>query len=42
VWYFLPNCGVQDKVIEFSTSLPSETFDLRCAILKEVSDKFAL
>jgi hypothetical protein len=41
VQYFLPNCGVQDKIIDF-ISLPSETSDLQCAMLKEVSDKFAL
>jgi hypothetical protein len=33
--------GVQDKVIEF-ISLPGETSNLQCAVLKEVSDKFAL
>jgi hypothetical protein len=38
VRYFLPNCGVQDKIIVF-ISLPGETSDLQCAILKEVSDK---
>jgi hypothetical protein len=41
VRYFLPNCGVQDKIIDF-ISLPGETCDLQCAMLNEVSDKFAL
>jgi hypothetical protein len=39
--YFLSNCSVQDKITEF-ISLPSEISDLQCAILKEVSDIFAL
>jgi hypothetical protein len=36
----LPNCGVQVKIIDF-TSLPGETSDLQSAILKEVIDKCA-
>jgi hypothetical protein len=40
VQYFLPNCGVLDKIIDF-ISIPGETSDLQCAMLKEVSDKFA-
>jgi hypothetical protein len=39
--YFLPNFDVQVKIIDF-ISFPSETCDLQCAMLKEVSDKFAL
>jgi hypothetical protein len=38
---FLSNCGVQDKIIGF-ISLLGEISDLQCAMLKEVSDKFAL
>jgi hypothetical protein len=41
VRYFLPNWGVQDKIIDI-ISLPGETSYLQCAMLKEVSDKFAL
>jgi hypothetical protein len=41
VWYILPNYGVQDKITDF-ISIPGETSDLQCAMLKEVSDKFAL
>jgi hypothetical protein len=41
VQYFLPICGVQDKIIDF-TSLPGETSDLQCATLKKVCDIFAL
>jgi hypothetical protein len=41
VQYFLPNCGVQGKIIDF-ISLPGEISDLQYAMLKEVSDKFAL
>jgi hypothetical protein len=41
VRYFLPNYGIQDKIIDF-ISLPDEITDLQCAMLKEVSDKFAL
>jgi hypothetical protein len=41
VQYFLPNYGVQDNILDF-ISLRGETSDLQCAMLKEVSDKFAL
>jgi hypothetical protein len=41
VQYILPNCGIQDKIIDF-ISLPGETSDLQCTMLKEVTDKFAL
>jgi hypothetical protein len=41
VWYFLPTCVVQVKIMNF-TSLPGETSDLQSAMLKEVNDKFAL
>jgi hypothetical protein len=41
VWYFLRNCGVQDIIIDL-ISLPGETSDLQSAMLKEISDKFAL
>jgi hypothetical protein len=37
VRYFLPNCGVQDKIIDFMP-LHGETFDLQCAMLKEVTN----
>jgi hypothetical protein len=40
VRYVLSNCGVQDKITDF-ISLPGEICGLQCAILKEVSDKFA-
>jgi hypothetical protein len=41
MWYFLRNCGVQDIIIDL-ISLPGETSDLQSAMLKEISDKFAL
>jgi hypothetical protein len=41
VRYFLPNCCVQVKIIDF-TFLPGEISDLQSAMLKEVIDKFAL
>ena len=41
VRYFLPNCGVQDKIIDF-VSLPGETSDLQCAMLKQICDKFSI
>jgi hypothetical protein len=37
VQYFLPNCGYQDKIIGF-ISLPGETSNLQCAMLKEVTN----
>lgn len=41
VRYFLPHCGIQDKIIDF-IPLPGETSDLQCAMLKEVIHKFSL
>ena len=39
--YFLPNRGIVDKIIDF-VSLPGETSDLQCDMLKEVIQKFNL
>ena len=41
VRYFLPNRGLVDKIIDF-VSLPGETSDLQCDMLKEVIQKFNL
>jgi hypothetical protein len=41
VQYFLPNCGIQDKITDF-ISLPGQISDLQCGMFKEISDKFAL
>lgn len=38
VRYFLPNCGVQNRIIHF-IYVPGETSDLQCVILKKVSNK---
>ena len=35
VRYFLPNRGIVDKIIDF-VSLPGETSDLQCYMLKKV------
>ena len=41
VRYFLPNRGIVDKIMDF-VSLPGETTDLQCDVLKEVIQKFNL
>ena len=41
VRYFLPNCGIVDKIIDL-VSLTGETSDLQCDMLKKVIQKFNL
>ena len=41
VRYFLPNREIVDKIIDF-VSLPGETSDLQCYMLKKVIQKFNL